>query len=215
MSQLTQLTGLYAQNNCFARFPAPVCSLGASLLNLNAAMNGMRALPPAISSLTSLQVLDLTDNSLSAIDPVRAHSSLARLHRAGGDLLPTPARLHVSCWATESCTMFTAMCTSLIKTASPVKDSHPTYTCMLLQAIGALTSLTRLDLHSNSLTALCSEVGALKALQKLSLHNNCLVEVPASIGALTCLTWLSLNSNSLVRLPDEIAGCAPLRVPVH
>ncbi len=56
--------------------------------------------------------------------------------------------------------------------------------------ISLLTSLHRLDAHSNRLTAVPPELGRLTAVNRLSLHSNELVSVADEVGDMSSLQWL-------------------------
>lgn len=56
--------------------------------------------------------------------------------------------------------------------------------------ISLLTSLHRLDAHSNRLTAVPPELGRLTAVNRLSLHSNELVTLAEEVGDMSSLQWL-------------------------
>ena len=86
---------------------------------------------------------------------------------------------------------------------------------VLPAAIGGLTALTRLYLHSNQLTSLPAAIGDLTALITLVLRHNQLTSLPEAIGGLTTLTTLVLTPGNagLQRPPLEVAtqGVAAIR----
>ena len=56
--------------------------------------------------------------------------------------------------------------------------------------ISLLTSLHRLDAHSNRLTAVPPELGRLTRVNRLSLHNNELVTLADEVADMCSLQWL-------------------------
>jgi Leucine-rich repeat (LRR) protein len=62
----------------------------------------------------------------------------------------------------------------------------------ILQTIGNLTFITRIDFAGDNLTSLPAEIGNLVQLTYLNLYSNDLTSVPPEIGNLTNLTTLYL-----------------------
>ncbi|XP_065073259.1 leucine-rich repeat-containing protein 40 isoform X2 [Ochlerotatus camptorhynchus] len=65
------------------------------------------------------------------------------------------------------------------------------------------TTLTNLDLSSNSLTCISENVKNLADLTVLNLQDNALTSLPDGIGCLTKLTKLNISRNKLTELPES------------
>ena len=70
----------------------------------------------------------------------------------------------------------------------------------------------KLDLCSMGLTFLPSYVGALQSITYLNLSDNCLVKLPNEIGSLINLETLNLNKNNLIVLPSSLGNMKKLNV---
>ncbi|XP_056850354.1 plant intracellular Ras-group-related LRR protein 5 isoform X2 [Raphanus sativus] len=75
----------------------------------------------------------------------------------------------------------------------------------LPDSLGNLSSLVRLDLSENCITALPTTIGGLLSLTRLDLHSNRIGQVPESIGDLTNLVNLNLSGNQLTSLPTSLS----------
>ncbi|XP_031271788.1 uncharacterized protein LOC116130176 [Pistacia vera] len=77
--------------------------------------------------------------------------------------------------------------------------------------LGLLTSLQRLDVANNKLTALPIEIGNLTKLEDLQVNNNRISSIPSSVGNCTSLIEVDLSSNHLSELPDEFCSLHNLK----
>ncbi|XP_020579010.1 plant intracellular Ras-group-related LRR protein 4 [Phalaenopsis equestris] len=77
--------------------------------------------------------------------------------------------------------------------------------------VSGLTSLTKLDLHSNKIAELPDSIGDLISLLYLNLFGNQLTSLPTTIGKLQRLQELDLSSNRLLNLPDAIGDLVNLK----
>ncbi|ELR14609.1 leucine rich repeat domain containing protein [Acanthamoeba castellanii str. Neff] len=75
-----------------------------------------------------------------------------------------------------------------------------------------LSSLTRLHLAKNHLTALPPLFGLLSNLVELDVSENRLAELPSSFSRLSSLEVLNLGMNELAGLPPEVGDLSSLRV---
>lgn len=74
--------------------------------------------------------------------------------------------------------------------ACPRRDITDCQLATLPPEISLLTSLHRLDAHSNRLAAVPPELGRLTRVNRLSLHNNELVALAEEVGDMCSLQWL-------------------------
>jgi len=85
-------------------------------------------------------------------------------------------------------------------------------------ALGNLTNLTDLSLHTNELSgSIPAELGNLTNMDRLSLVGNQLIgTVPAELGNLTSARWFALSHNRLSgELPPSLASIPAFRFSVH
>eukprot|EP00897_Mesotaenium_endlicherianum_P001075 jgi/Mesen1/10969/ME000096S10547 len=78
--------------------------------------------------------------------------------------------------------------------------------------IGAVSSLTHLNLSYNRLLELPETVGQLQRLTMLDASYNQLLELPVSLGQLSNLKVLNLQQNKLEEVPPRLGECASLTV---
>eukprot|EP00897_Mesotaenium_endlicherianum_P008701 jgi/Mesen1/785/ME000110S_11054 len=80
----------------------------------------------------------------------------------------------------------------------------------LPSTLGAISTLTDLNVSSNQLDGLPDTVGQLALLTRLEASNNQLVEVPQTISKLSNLQVLNLQHNKLDEIPSAIGACQAL-----
>ncbi|MBN1801516.1 MAG: leucine-rich repeat domain-containing protein [Candidatus Lokiarchaeota archaeon] len=80
-----------------------------------------------------------------------------------------------------------------------------------IKNLGNLTSICKLDLHSNNLKEHLSSIGNLNSLRNLDLSFNQLNNIPNSICNLKSLEILSLIHNNLKSLPESIGNLTSLQ----
>lgn len=78
--------------------------------------------------------------------------------------------------------------------------------------IGALTSLTAIDISGNQLETLPESIGQLKKLEELHAQSNCLAALPNALCDLSALQVLILSSNGLKSLPNNIGQLSCLEL---
>jgi internalin A len=162
---------------------------GATRLDLS--IMGLTELPPEIGQLSSLEVLYLEHNELSAL-PVEIGqlSNLRALHLHYNQLSALPVEIG----QLSNLQMLTLYGNQL--SALPAE-------------IGQLSSLEGLDVADNELSALPAEIGQLSNLQGLSLEHNQLRYLPLTMGnlaGLQCADFctLLLDNNPLISPPPEV-----------
>ncbi|KAL3894813.1 MAG: hypothetical protein SGCHY_005057, partial [Lobulomycetales sp.] len=76
------------------------------------------------------------------------------------------------------------------------------------ESIGNLTSLTRLILAVNQITAIPESIGNLASLTDVDLSFNQITAIPESIGNLSSLTVLHMNNNQITTIPASLGNLA-------
>ncbi|KAI3429609.1 hypothetical protein D9Q98_005695 [Chlorella vulgaris] len=158
------------------------------------------AVPRALSQLTSLTSLNLSENPLSGTAPLATLRHLKSLELSGCSLTAVPPQLSAL-----------SELTSLNLSENPLSDTAPlatlyrlkslkTSNCSLTavpQQLSALTALTRLSLSRNEqLYGSWQYLLPLTQLQDLDLSRcRLLLAVPAQVSAVSALTRLSLCGN--------------------
>eukprot|EP01087_Luapelamoeba_hula_P021164 TRINITY_DN7347_c0_g1_i5.p1 TRINITY_DN7347_c0_g1~~TRINITY_DN7347_c0_g1_i5.p1 ORF type:complete len:410 (+),score=74.33 TRINITY_DN7347_c0_g1_i5:492-1721(+) len=191
----------------------------ATLLSLQGLQ--IAALPPAITTLTSLHSLSLAHNQFTTLptDQLAQLPQLTYLLAPHNQLTsfpsaPLPPTLQVlDLRNNQVCALLSKDLLTLSTTAThlTVLTLHNNLLTALPREIGLLTSLRSLGLYNNQLTTLPSEIGQLTALRHLSLSRNHLHTLPPSIGNLTSLRKLFVSYNNLRLLPHTIGRLTSLR----
>ncbi|PKA47331.1 LRR repeats and ubiquitin-like domain-containing protein [Apostasia shenzhenica] len=82
---------------------------------------------------------------------------------------------------------------------------------VLPMTIGSLSSLKKLDLHTNRISELPDSIGDLISLLYLNVCGNQLTSLPSTIGKLHQLEYLDLGSNQISLLPETIESLVSLK----
>jgi len=72
----------------------------------------------------------------------------------------------------------------------------------ILESIGRLTYLRRLDLKGNKIQKIPESIGKLTSLKELNLSHNKIQQIPLSIRSLKNLEKLNLKHNKNLKIPD-------------
>ena len=101
--------------------------------------------------------------------------------------------------------------------ALDLTNRDPKMTALQLGDFAGLTSMRRLFLHGNALTALPDRVfEELSSLETLALYNNDLESVSAeTFAGLTSLTKLHMHGNALSTVPDDAFSNVPSLTELH
>lgn len=153
------------------------------------------ALPGLTSSLTTLRLLDISDNLLGDSDSLRALSTLTgltELRMAGLRLAEVPEAV----WALTG-----LRCLHLSRNWLQELPPH----------VARLQGLSQLDLARNApVRHLPVELGELSQLRVLSLSCSGVQHVPNSLAALSRLRRLDLSGNKMGVLPPAVAALTAL-----
>ena len=172
-----------------------VVIVGQRVYALNLDGRGLQgSIPPEISQLTNLTVLDLENNRLTKLPPeISQLTNLTHLNLKYNQLTVLPPEL--------------SQLTNLI-----ILDLSGNRLTELPPEIGQLTNLGELQLNGNQLTELPTELSQLTKLRYLHLHRNQLTELPPEISQLTNLIVLDLSVNQLTGpIPTELSQLTKLR----
>jgi small GTP-binding protein len=156
-------------------------------------VNQIKEIPPKISRLKKLQILELRRNLLS--DLPKEISRLKNLQKL--DLIENNL-------------------SKLTEGISKLQNLEELYLIQnqlseLPPGVFQLKSLEGLYLGNNKLEELPVEIGYLKNLRELYLNDNLLKEIPLEIGQLENLQELNLNNNRLKKVPPEISQLKNIR----
>ena len=161
-----------------------------------------------ISKLTSLEVLQLSNNIVGAIPTSFANlQKLKSLNLNGISLGRIPeslTRLN-SLEDLDISSNYLAVIPDSIENLVNLKKLRVVSNNLtsLPEAISKLTSLKSLNLSNNRLKSLPETIGELKSLDDLRVYSNHIKELPLSIGDLRSLDNLHLGQNNLRELPDS------------
>lgn len=161
---------------------------------LNLHDNEISILPAAISSLTNLQKLIVSKNSLSTVvDTIKSCKHLVYLDISLNNLLKLPDPI-----------------TNLI--ALQELYLNDTFLEFLPANFGRLVNLRILELRDNNLSTLPKSMARLQQLQRIDIGQNEFTELPEVIGQLVNLTELWVDNNRIRRVS---ANVGQLRKLVH
>ncbi len=168
--------------------PEPIKNL-KFLKILNLRYNQVKAIPPWIDSLISLEKLNLNGNF-----------SFIRLPESLGNLRSLKS---LSLWNNliEELPISIGLMTSLERLNLRINQLF-----FLPESISSLKKLRNLDLYDNKLSSIPESIGNLSSLERLNLGGNELKSLPNTIGSLSKLKFLDLQENDLKMIPDSIAA---------
>lgn len=181
------VTSLDVSEGGLTDIPAGVLPALPSLATLLGSTNALRTLPGDAASLHQLTALHLANNALTELPAVVCDLPALRVLVVGlNPLKALPAdlsRLTLLEWLDAS-------------------------ECKLAEAgmCGALTALTRLDLHSNLLASLPPTLGRLERLKRLSLHSNELEEVVEEVRSCVDGEGRMAEKRSFFFLPHHLSS---------
>ena len=170
---------------------AEVDTAGLESIIILSANNQSISSMEGICKLKNIQILDLSDNSITGSIP----SNITTLNHLTSLLLDNNQLSGEIPTGIGSLTSLRY----LLLDRNELSGSIPT-------GIGSLTSLENLSLYDNQLSgSIPTEIGNLTSLTNLNLQiNEFTGSVPSSIGNLTSLTSLSINNNQLTSIPTEV-----------
>ncbi len=143
-------------------------------------------LPPELSQLTNLTLLDLSNNQLKALPPELSQlTNLSVLHLSNNQLTVLPSEL------------------SRLLNLTELYLSNNQLT-VIPPAFNQLTNLRRLYFRRNQLRVLPPELSHLTNLTDLDVSNNQLKTLPPKLSHLTNLRGLYVSDNQLTSPPPEI-----------
>uniref|UniRef100_A0A0D9Y1R3 Protein kinase domain-containing protein n=1 Tax=Leersia perrieri TaxID=77586 RepID=A0A0D9Y1R3_9ORYZ len=195
-----------AYNDIRGGFPATLlnCTAPASLEILNLSFAGVSGAVPDISPMTSLRVLDMSNNYFAGAFPAAAIANLTNL-----EVINLNENPGFHDWRPpESWLSRLKNLRILILSTTSMRGGIPAW-------IGNVTSLTDLELSGNLLTGeIPATIARLHNLQLLELYyNNLTGVVPDELGNLTMLTDIDLSENRLTGvIPESICALPRLRV---
>ncbi|KAL9962049.1 hypothetical protein ACROYT_G031114 [Oculina patagonica] len=164
---------------------------GRSVLGLR--KRELYKVPEAVTELTHVQELNLSDNKLTALPTsINKLKNLKVLLVSNNQLSELPETI--------------GQLINLIKLWLNNNQLSE-----LPETIGGLINLTKLWLYNNQLSELPETIGQLINLTGLWLDNNQLSELPETIGQLINLTELRVRNNQLSVLPRNIKNLKKLR----
>jgi leucine-rich repeat protein SHOC2 len=165
---------------------APNMSRLHKLRSCNLAKNDLQDFPPGLSGLKSLEVLDLSENQLTAmpITELECLVSLKRLILSHNQLKGLACSIHH------------------LKALELLVVSH-NQLASVPPALGGMPALARLDLASNCIETIDADAFS-PSLEHIVLKHNLISELPDTIRSLTRLESLDLSYNHITVLPATI-----------
>ncbi|GLC39919.1 hypothetical protein PLESTB_001821600 [Pleodorina starrii] len=224
LQHLTALTRLVAQDCSLSLMPRGLAAGLSQLQYMDLSLNGLTALPPDFTQLTSLKHLDLQRNKLASLPAdIGRLSSVTCLLLNNNQLRQLPASLaalrHVevlSCsynWLGGMGPSLPLLC-SLPRLRSLELACVSDVRCRLVppQELRLLAAnLSHLDLAANNLVP-ADVLGTLTSVRSLVLSDCGLLAVPPWVRRLApSLQHLDLSNNSLSELPTWLSACTRLR----
>ncbi|KAK9763610.1 hypothetical protein K7432_009557 [Basidiobolus ranarum] len=180
--------------NRLTQLPSCIVSIANRVKILNLSHNRFTEFPEELNLFTSLEVLDLSHNTITGGLPKGLPKALTRLkvlRLHGNQITELPETLG------EITQLETLILGSIF--GGNQLQSFPE------KCISRLVKLKELDLTQNLLVSLPSDIGHFEsALERLAVSGNRLLSLPCSIGLCRLLRSLDLSRNSLLDLPIEI-----------
>ncbi|KAL3666081.1 hypothetical protein V7S43_008872 [Phytophthora oleae] len=179
---------LRLSHNCLVSLPVTL-GLLRSLRTLNLSNNRLTALPMELGALTKLRELDVSWNQLTEIpDEFGCLESLTVLDFSHNRLVKFPSTI------------------AMIQRLTRLRCSHNALTTPLEAGLGALKSLSYVDLAENQLLELEPCLYELPELEVLNLYGNRIALLPREMAQYgSALRKLDLYNNRLLALPLELA----------
>lgn len=163
--------------------------------------------PSGVFQLSNLRTLDLSNNSLTALDPRLAQLSNLKSLNCDNNRLQAGSLAPVS-----SLTALQTLSAGGNRLGKHVKMENPSRPQP--EAMPSLPeTLKQLKLDKNHFSSLPPQIcnPSLVKLEKLDLSFNLLATIPSEIGCLAALVDLNLDSNSIVSLPEEVGKLKKLK----
>ncbi|KAF8406739.1 hypothetical protein HHK36_008831 [Tetracentron sinense] len=152
----------------------------------NKLMDQVEWLPDSIGKLSSLVVLDLSENWITALPTtIGGLSSLMSLDLHSNRILKLPKSIG------------DLLCLIYLDLGGNRLTSLPS-------TLGQLAHLEELDLRANNLSFLPESIGTLTSLKKLKVEGNRIEEIPYTIGQCSSLVQLCADHNHLKALPEAV-----------
>ena len=196
LRRLQHLTTLNLSKNKLTNESLNAITQIKSLRELRLADNALSgALTPQVGYLEELEVLDVSNNAITALPPnINENAKLRVLNVAGNKMSSLPFELLVSIPLIEINAARNRLCGALFPTGLP-----------------GLLNLKLLDVANNALTSIVGSGGLeLPSLQSLNVTENRLTQMPEMLGWTELLT-LTMAGNRLASIPESIASLEKLR----
>eukprot|EP01103_Thecamoeba_quadrilineata_P007426 TRINITY_DN17306_c0_g1_i1.p1 TRINITY_DN17306_c0_g1~~TRINITY_DN17306_c0_g1_i1.p1 ORF type:complete len:1578 (-),score=323.38 TRINITY_DN17306_c0_g1_i1:79-4812(-) len=177
----------------------------------------LKAVPPAISKITSLQTLRLEENRIATLPTVEwaTMKNLRELNLARNQIIRFPVESIKHIESLQTCIMTANQLSTL-----PPLDSLTSLRHLQLDAndfsafppqLCDLTAIRILNLSSNKISTISDQISRLISLEELNLRRNMIRTIPPQIGKLSNLRILDVAENELSFLPEEAKGLVSLR----
>lgn len=196
LRRLSRLRNINLSRNRLVNACVDILSQIPSLKELRLAGNALDgSLNESVGNLTSLEVLDLQDNTISDLGPAfRYLNRLRNLAVAGNRLTSIPFQILESLPLTEIYAARNRLVGALIP-----------------EGIEDLAALKTLDVSNNALTAISKcETLALLSLEELNVADNRLCTIP-DISGWTSMITLSAGGNKLTTIPEGVTSLPTLK----
>lgn len=177
----------------------------------------LKELPEIITQFKSLEILDISVNSLEKIPIwIDGFKKLKELNVDNNNLKKLPQ----SIGNLSSLEKLVAFNNEIIKipdsignlSSLKVLDLRSNELNNLPIAVGDLPQLEELMLESNKIKVIPETIGNLESLKTLVLGENDIEIMPKSLGKLNSLEILSISNNNLTELPDSIGNLINLKI---
>ncbi|XP_067932916.1 leucine-rich repeat-containing protein 1-like [Watersipora subatra] len=183
------------------RFVPEVVTKLTSLEVLDLSNNGVRQIPDSLGSLTLLRELNLSGNPIEVLpESITALSSLEKLDLSSCEISQLPDSL-IQLQKLKVLRIISYSKTSIFHGL----QSFP-------EVVTKLTSLEELDLSNNWINELPDSLSHLTSMRKLDLSSNPIKVLPESITALSSLEELDLSRCKIRQLPGSFIKLQKLKV---
>uniref|UniRef100_A0A6B2L519 Protein-serine/threonine phosphatase n=1 Tax=Arcella intermedia TaxID=1963864 RepID=A0A6B2L519_9EUKA len=182
----------------------------SNLTSLSLAFNKFTSIPGAMSGLSLLTSLDMSNNMINSIQCNLP--SLQKLRISSNNLASLPVGITALTNLEEididgnkiNAIQFGA-CFPKLKTLKWVNNGLTTF-----PNLADITSLQSLSLRQNSITVIPETISTLHNLSSLELQDNHVHTIHPSISSLTNLRVLYISYNSITQLPPQIGNLSSL-----